>query len=308
NQFTDANTGAITAQVFSISNLGVNRTNGLEFGLSLPDKPFGLTGYLSATYSNVFNSNPPLIAGEDVLPLVSKSSLALQNVYRAGYVSPFVINAAASYKMRNGFRINPIFNYDRGYPIGAGQLTASGSRQAAGFLIDGQYRTIVQTNLDQATVPSYRAGYFENAYTPSYRGSFTPTNYVDPVNPGNYFAPYIAATRGTPEAASAGGILSRPRLYSDLSLEYAVNKNTFGVLIHNLFGNVYSEPTLNPLYQPVATGVAGPLTGMRSQGNPASPFFAAGTRNLPDSVFSKSPYIEIPNNPTTFRFYYQIAL
>ncbi|GAC1417126.1 MAG: hypothetical protein NVSMB5_07640 [Candidatus Velthaea sp.] len=308
NQFTDVNTGAITAQVFAVSNLSINRTTGLEFGLSLPDKPFGLTGYLSATYSNVFNSNPPLIAGEDLLPLVSKASLALGNVYRAGYVSPFVINAGASYKTRNGFRINPIVNYDRGYPIGAGNTTASGSRQAAGFLIDGQFRTIPQTNLDQATVPSYRSGYFENAYTPSYRGSYTATNYVDPVNPGSYYSPYIAATRGTPESASAGGVLSRPRLQTDLSLEYARNKNTFGVLVKNLIGSKYSEPTLNPLYQPVATGVAGPLTGQRSQGNPASAFYNLGTRNLPDSVFNHSPYIEIPNNPTTFRFYYQIAL
>jgi hypothetical protein len=308
NQFTDAVTGTITAQVFAVDNLGINRTNGLEFGLSLPEKPYGLTGYISATYSNVFNSNPPLIAGEDQLPLVSKSSLALQNVYRAGYVSPFVINAAASYKTRNGFHINPIFNYDRGYPIGAGNLTPSGARQAAGFLIDGQYRTIVQTNLDAATVPSYRSGYFENAYTPSYRGSYTATNYVDPINPGNYYSPYIAATRGTPEAPTAGGVLSRPRLFTDLSVEYAKNKNTFGLLIRNLIGTKYSEPTINPLYQPVATGVAGPLTGQRAQGNPASPFYALGTRNIPDAAYGKNAYIEIPNLPTTYRFYYQLAL
>ena len=307
NQFTDAS-GAIAAQVFAVDNLGINRTNGLEFGMSLPEKPYGLTGYLSATYSNVFNSNPPLIAGEDQLPLVSKSSLALQNVYRAGYVSPFVINAGASYKTRNGFRINPIFNYDRGYPIGAGNLTPSGARQAVGFLIDGSYRTIVQTNLDQATVPAYNAGYFSNGYTPAYRGSYTATNYVDPINPGSYYAPYIAATRGTPEAATAGGVLSRPRLSTDLSVEYARNKNTFGLLIHNLVGTRFSEPTLNPLYQPVATGVAGPLTGQRAQGNPTNPFYSLGNRNIPDAAFGKNPYVEIPNNPTTYRFYYQIAL
>lgn len=300
--------GAIAGQVFAVDNVGINRTNGVEFGLSLPEKPYGLTGYLSATYSNVFNATPPLIAGEDQLPLVSKSSLALQNVYRAGYVSPFVVNAGASYKTRSGFRINPILNYDRGFPIGAGNLTPSGARQAAGFLIDGQYRTIVQTNLDAATVPSYSSAYFQNAYTPSYRGSYTATNYVDPINPGSYYAPYIAATRGTPEAATAGGVLSRPRLFTDLSLEYAHNKNTFGLLVHNLIGSKYSEPTLNPLYQPVATGVAGPLTGQRPQGNPTNPFYSLGTRNIPDFAYGKNAYTEIPNNPTTYRFYYQIAL
>jgi len=133
-------------------------------------------------------------------------------------------------------------------------------------------------------------------------------NFVDPVNPGNYYSPYIAATRGTPEAATAGGVLSRPRLFTDLSVEYARNKNTFGILVHNLIGSKFSEPTLNPLYQPVATGVAGPLTGQRTQGNPASPFYALGTRNLPDAAFGKNAYIEIPNNPTTYRFYYQLAL
>ena len=308
NQFVDAVTGSITAQVFAVSNLGINRTAGAEFGLSLPDKPYGIGGYLSATYSNVFNSTPPLIAGEDQLPLVSKSSLALQNVYRAGYVSPFVINAGASYKTRSGFRFNPIFNYDRGFPIGAGNLTPSGARQAAGFLIDGSFRTIVQTNLDQATVPSYSSAYFGNQYTASYRGSYTATNYVDPINPGNYYSPYIAATRGTAEAATAGGVLSRPRLFTDLSVEYARNKNTFGVLVHNLIGTKYSEPTLNPLWQPVATGVGGPLTGQRVQGNPLSSFYSLGTRNIPDAAFRTSPYTEIPNNPTTYRFYYQIAL
>jgi hypothetical protein len=180
--------------------------------------------------------------------------------------------------------------------------------RAHGFLIDGQYRTIVQTNLDAATVPANSAGYFQNVYTPPYRGGFTATNYVDPINPGSYYAPYIAATRGTPEAATAGGVLSRPRLFTDMSVEYARNKNTFGLLVHNLIGTKYSQPSLNPLYQPVATGVAGPLTGQRPQGNPTNPFYSLGTRNIPDFAYGKNAYTEIPNNPTTYRFYYQIAL
>jgi len=309
---TDPTTGAILNQVFATSNKGINKTSGVELGFSLPDKAVGLTGYLSATYTNVIQSTPPLISGEDGVPLVSQASLALGKTYRAGYVSPFVINAGAQYKTKSGFRFNPIFNYDRGYPIGVGNTTASGGNTAGGSQINGVFYNIPTSNLSPG-IPSlvdYRGAV----------GAFTSPNYVDPVNPGNAFHPYFAATRGTAETSAAGGLLSRPRLYANASIEYSQHKNTFGVLLTNLFDNVFSEPSVNPFYQPVATGIAGPQSGTQVAGNPNAPSnttlapatptanaYLYGQRNLP--AYQTSPFILLPNAaPRAVRFYYQLAL
>lgn len=279
-------TGSPTQTIFSVNNVGVNKTSGIEAGLTTPDKAVGFSGFLSATYTNAITSTPPLVGGENALPTISKASLVLGDTYRAGFISPFVVRVGGTYRTKSGFHINPVIGYDRGFPIGVGNIVAT--------QVGTSYFNLPQTNLVNTKYSGYQG----------ITGAANATNYVDPSNPGSRFRPNIAATRGTSEAASAGGILSRPRIESNLAIEYVHTRNTFGVLAENLFGNVYGEPIVNPFYQPVATGVAGPQTGV---GGPAA-FGQPGYANLPGTAHAFEPYIQIPNRPLVLRFYYQLAL
>lgn len=306
-QKVDPVTGAILYQVFSVNNNSINKTPGVEFSVTTPDRPVGVSGYFSATYQNVLSSVPPLINGEDTLPLVNVSSFALGDVYRSGFVSPFSARIGATFKTKSGFRINPNLSYDIGYPYGVGNLIApSGS-------INGQFYNIAQTNLGIAA-PS-GIGFQSTTGTP------IATNYVDPAYPGSFLFPNIAASRGTPEKSAAGGTLSHPSLAADLTLEFTRKRNTVGVQIQNVFGNVYNGnlPTVNTYYQPVTTGFAGPQTGLITQANPQQQipagqpggplnYYQHGFANLPSNVYGQQPYLLLPNEPTTFRFYYQLAL
>jgi hypothetical protein len=294
--------GVPITQVFGVNNVGINKTSGLEFGLQSADHPTGFLGYVSATYANVIDSVPPLVSGEDELPLIPTASLLLGDTYRAGYVSPLVINLGAQYKFHNGFRINPVLTYDRGYPIGVGNLKASTDPF-------GGFANLPQSNLNPPTLSGY------NQIT----GAFNATNYVDPVNPGTKINPNIAASRGTPETSAAGGILSRPRLNANITFEFTRNRNTFGLLVQNVFANQFGEPIPNPYYQPVATGIAGPQTGQTSAAIPGTVTYAyGGFRNIPNYIYGQSAYV-LPlgapgvnapdlSRPLTFRAYYQLSL
>ena len=300
SQILDPVTGAPVTQVFGTANVGTTKTTGVELGLTSPQRAVGLSGYLTMTYTNAMSTVPPLIIGEDNVPLVSLTSVALGNLYHSGFISPFTLNAGVQYRTKSGFRVNPIFNYDKGYPIGVGNLTPSGGR--VGATINGQAYNVVQTNLGLGQPAQAAAG---NA-----TGANSATNYVDPVNPGNYFKPYIAATRGTPETSSAGGYLSRPRLTTDVSFEFQRRRNTFGLLVSNLFGNIYSEPALNPYWQPVANGVGGPNTGKNAAGYPTNiAYVVGGFRNFSPLRYGSQQYVEYPNQaPLGLRFYYQLSL
>jgi hypothetical protein len=162
NQVLNAQ-GVPVSQVFGVDNVGLNKTSGLEFGLQTADHPTGFAGYLSATYTNVLDSVPPLVASEDRLPLIPTASLILGDVYRAGYVSPFVTNVGFQYKFKNGFRINPVLSYDRGFPIGVGNLVASTNP------LTGNYANLPQSNLNPPTLSGYTG----------ITGAFNATNYVD---------------------------------------------------------------------------------------------------------------------------------
>lgn len=299
SQVIQPTTGQILSQVFNSTNLGVNRTTGVELGLTTPDRETGLAGFLSLTYQNVFNSTPPLIGGEDSLPINSSGSLALGDLYRAGYVSPFIARLGFEYKTPSGLRFNPILQFDRGYPYGVGTTIASGQ------VINGSFYNIPQVNLGPGVtqIPGYLG----------VTGSGLATQFVDPAYPGSIFTPNIAATRGTPETSQAGGVLSKPELNAELSIEWTRKRNTLGVLIQNVFGNVYygSHLQVNPYYQPVTTGVPGPQTGMLPQANPnfaGGVFRNRGYANVPADAFGNGAYILVPNAPTQFQFYYQRAL
>jgi Carboxypeptidase regulatory-like domain/TonB dependent receptor len=284
--------GVPVSQVFGITNTGINKTTGLEFGLTTPQRAVGLSGYLSATYTNVIGSVPPLVASEDTLPLVPAASVALNNTYRAGYISPFVVNLGLQFRTKTGFKINPILNYDRGYPLGVGNLIATA-------LPDGTFANLPQTNGNPPTLAGFGG----------ITGAFNATNYLDPANPGTYVNPNIAASRGTPETSNAGGFLSRPRLNADIDFEYTHKRNTIGLYVQNVFSNQYLEPQINPYWQPVTTGVGGVQTGTSASATPGSQSYTyGGFRNIPGQIYSTSPYVENLFRPLSLTLYYQLHI
>ena len=290
---TDPVSGLAIFGPSTLSSAGIDKTTGVEFLLT-KDAPVGLSGFLALTYVNRLQNVPPGYGGqtEDFYPSIPPASLALGNLYRAGYLSPLNGRLGVNYKTRGGFRVNPIVSYDKGFPIiGAGNLTSA--------FVNTKPYVVPNTN---ASIPGY--GIIANGGAPS-----VVTQYVSPTNPGSVFNPNIAATRGTPETALAGGVLSRARFNTDIDFEYSKPgwRGTLGLYVSNLFNQIYSEPSINSRYQPVATGIAGPQTGQTSG------YFLYGPQlgyyNYGPERFGQQPYIIVPNNaPTRLRLYYQVQL
>jgi hypothetical protein len=266
-------------------SVGVNKTTGVQLYYTLPDRPKGFSGFVSATYLNEFTNTPPGSDNpynQDFQPVILPQSLAAGALYRAGFVTPFDARVGVVYKTLGGLRINPVINFDRGYPYGVGNLTP--------YLYNNRGIFVPQTNLtDQYGPPGA-------------------TNYVDPANPGSIFDPVIAASRGTPEGPAGGAYLSQPRLTADMTVEWTPRhgRSTFGVQVINVFGNYYSTPSINGSYQPVTTGHVGPLTG-QNQGAVQFPGLTALI--TAPNTFPYSPYNVLADEaPTRFRFYYQLSL
>jgi hypothetical protein len=267
---------------------GKNTTTGVDLQYTLPDRKYGITGFVSATYVNEFTNTPP--AGDnpypqDFEPYVLPQSYATGDLYRAGFVSPFTTNIGLSYAFKSGFRINPIVHFNVGYPYNAGLLTP-----------------IVSSLFGPENVPNTN---LTNQFGPAGAPQF-----VDPANPGDTSNPVIAATRGAKETPSGGGLLSRPQLTADLTLEYTPpnSRATFGVQILNLLNNeYYGVPAPNIYnYYPVTTGVAGPLTGQNTTG-----LAYPGLANIVAKEINPYAAYTIPTvnvAPTNFRLYFQYAL
>ncbi len=286
------------AAVFTVNNEGLNRTTGAEFGVNTPDRPRGFSAFLAMTYQNVLGTTPPLIGGEDALPINGSGSLILGDVYRAGYVSPFTTRLGVTWKhldaKGNGWRVNPILQYDRGYPYSVGNEIASSGNICAVC----SFGNIPQVNFGVGVnqIPTFQAS----------NGTSTSTQYYDPAYSGNNENPNIAATRGTPQTSAAGGVLWKPNLEADLVIEYKHARSTFGIQFQNLFGNAFNNqiPFVNPYYQPVATGLSGPQTGTNP--NLGLPGFANVPKNT--YAFDNGAYLILPLAPMQTTLYYQFKL
>ena len=291
-QLNPNGTGSILFAPPLETNLGIERTTGLEFLISR-DVAYGLTGEFELTYLNELSNVVPLSSSEDFFPSIPAASLALGNLYRVGFLSPLQGTLALGYKMRSGWKINPIVTYNHGYPIGNGTIGQ--------FFIGNKAFNIPATN---TTV---------NGQTTFSGGSSGAMQYVDPFNPGSVFKPNIDATRGGALTPSAGGALTASRFATNLDIEFSPpgSHNTFGVLVTNLFGNIYGQPSVNSRWQPVATGIGGARTGYTTNapngfnaGFPNEGFF-----NYYPAMFQYDPFILIPSGSLpTFRLYYQANL
>ena len=293
-------------QIFGTANFGFNRTTGVELNVTTPDRPVGASGFFTATYQNVLSTTPPLSINETNTPLLSPATLALGDLYRAGYVSPFSFRVGGTLNTKSGFSVTPVLQYDIGYPYSIGNTIA-------GNLGGGQFANIPQVN--------YGAGVTPLNQIQNTNGTLLSTNYYDPAYPGNNLKPNIAFTRGTQAGPATGAFLSPANLQANLTLQYKKSGNTFGVQFTNLFGNAYinSVPGINPFYQPVATGLSGPQTGHNTC---AAQYQATrGCADIPKDVYaySNGAYLLTNGNftgttqlapllPNTIQVYYQRAL
>jgi len=268
-----------------VTNKGRDYASGIDFRIT-KEAPVGFAGQFTASYINEFSNVVPLSASEDFFPSIPTASLLAGNLYRVGFLSPFQSVLSLSYKTRSGWRFNPQFFYDVGYPVNSGLLTP--------VFVNGNPVNVSATN--------YTYGQ-SNASTGA-------VQYLDPLNPGSVFAPNIAATRGTPEAASPGGVLSHSDFFANMTFEYGTPKGyKLGVTVNNVFNQLYLGSYfqgINPRYQPIATGISGPLTGYSS--NPTdytNPNLGALAR-YGTIVHGRDAYLNSPENtPRNFYFYVQ---
>lgn len=300
--------------IFVTSNQGFNKTSGVELGITSPQRALGLSGFFSATYQNVLSTTPPFTTGETTVPLENLATLSLGNLYRAGYVSPFSIRIGAADSMRDGITVSPQIEYNIGYPYSVGNLIAACVQPTATGC--AKYANVRQVDFG----PGITGG--ESSLVGSNPGSSVSTNYFDPSDPGTSQRPNIDATRGTPATAANGGILSRPNLTANLSVEWKFHANTVGVQMTNLFGNAWANavPAINPWYQPVANGISGPQTGYNScvsqvgKARGCYPYvardsyaFPSGAYLLSNGNFTGTPTFG-PIQPFNIQVYYQRAI
>lgn len=292
----DPVTGAQNSGSFQVRETGIQKTFGLEFFLTTPDHPTGLSGFMTMNYVNELTNTPP-VSGADSLPTVSQFLYQTNTLFHQSYLPPFSIRSGIEYKSKGGWRVNPIFSYDGGIPFGVG-------KDAIGF-VNGVLYHLPTGNVGVATP-------YAGPGNPNQ--SINATCYVDPAFPGSYFHPRDFACRGYDEPALAGQKYTRPRLYTDLDLEFAKNRSTFGVYVTNLFNNYRGEPGVNQAWQPVANGEGGLQTGQFAAANPLNPdgtpnaFYFTGARD--ESRFDEYwlPFNRLYVPGITLRFYAQFKL
>jgi hypothetical protein len=219
-----------------LSNNGKEHATGIDLNVTR-QVAFGLSGQLTASYINEFSSVIPLSTNEDFFPSIVPASIALGNVYRVGFLSPFQATLGLTYRTRSGWRFNPRYTYNIGYPTGVGTTTAAFVNNAA--------LNLPNTNVLPGSAPS------------------GPYYYIDPMNPGSFINPNIVANRGESETSSPGGKLTPPNGFLNLSVEYSppTSRLSYGVDVINIFDQVFSGAQLSARYQPIATGISGPLSG-----------------------------------------------
>jgi hypothetical protein len=219
-----------------LSNSGKEHATGIDLNITR-QVAYGLSGQFTATYINEFSSVIPLSTNEDFFPSIVPASIALGNVYRVGFLSPFQGTLGLTYRTRSGWRFNPRYTYNIGYPTGVGTTTAA--------FVNNVAANLPNTNVLPGAAPS------------------GPYYYIDPMNPGSFFSPNIVANRGESETSSPGGKLTPPNGFLNLSVEYSppTSNLSYGFDVLNIFDQVFSGAQLSARYQPIATGISGPLSG-----------------------------------------------
>ena len=157
------------------------------------------------------------------------------------FLSPLQANLALTYHTKSGWAVNPRIRYNIGYPIGGGNLTAA--------VVNGVAMNVPNTNVLQLGAAQ--------------QGGLPPAYYADPMYPGSITNPNVVATSGYTQKSSPGGNLTAPSSTTAITIYHysARSRLSWGVDIENLFNELYTGAFYNSRYQPLATGISGPLTG-----------------------------------------------
>jgi hypothetical protein len=268
------------------TNLGKEFATGVDVNIT-KENPVGLSGQWTMTYVNEFSSVLPTSSGEDFFPSIPYSSVLAGNVYRVGFLSPFQSTVGLTYKTLSGWRFNPRLTYNIGYPIGTGTLTAD--------ILNGAAVNVPNTNV----IPGGAAT--SEGIGPAY--------YVDPLDPGSLLDPNIDASRGNSETTSPGGKLTPSNFYLNFTVEYSppAARYKIGFDVENIFNRVYSGAFFNPYYQPVASGISGPLTGYSYIPTDYIESYAT-PRYLPQ-FGGNSVFVNFPNNiGRTYYVYFSVKV
>ncbi len=249
--------GAVIPGTVNVTNDGRAQTLGAELQISRQITQ-GLSVQLNATYVNQFvNYLTPMTPA--FRPAVQPALLASGTLFHPQYLSPFTATASFDYRTRDGWRIDPILQYIRGFPVGAWANDAA--------FINGTASLIPNTNL------------FGN-----FNGQ--PCSYVDPQTPGTPQSPNVVGSTGGGCNAALNVSLTHPVLYANLAISRDLSRRiTLGLEIQNLFNNYANYPYYNPGYINNGFGVSGPGSGT----NPVAGF--PGT--IP--AYAGGPFIAYPS-------------
>ena len=264
--------------IFATANKGYEKTSGAELDITTPQRAVGFSGFVAATYQNVLTTTEPFTSYENAFPIIPPASVALGDLYRADFVSPFSVRIGGVENLKNGFSISPQIQMNIGYPYNLGNTIAA-------QLPNGTFANVPLVDFG----PAVSTGLGNTGSLIGAPGAAIATNYYDPANPGSAIAPNIAANRGAGVSLGSGDLLSHLNLTADVTFQYKWSRNTVGLQLFNLFGNAYVNtiPIVNPYYQPVATGISGPQTNYGSCVNQVG----AGNRGC---------YATIPSNANAF--------
>jgi len=286
-------TGLTSAAVFTTTANGQERTFGLEEQVTTPEVPrgrSGVSGYATLDYLNQYTRTPATANGSS-LPILPAYLLTSNQFFRSAFVPPVTISTGLTYQMKDGLRITPSLLFNTGYAFGVG-------RSAFGF-INGVNYTLPETNFGVNT-PYAGPGSPNLPINASY--------YVDPQIPGLSTNPNIVASRGYNEPAIAGNGRSPAQGYLNLNIEYPYKNVTLGLQVFNLTNNVYGVPQVNQVYQPVATGVAGPQTGKFANALPYSNTYVPGAADESYNDGGTLPFINGYGPGINFNVYARLKI
>ena len=250
--------GVVIPGTTSVTNAGKAQTFGAEFQ-GFQYVSHSLSIIVNATYLNQFVN---FVSSNAFRPSVQPALLASGETFHPSYFSPFTMAATFDYR-KDGWRFNPIVEYNRGYPVGLWG--------APPVFLNGVPVNVPNTNLFNSVGNQY-------------------CYYVDPQVPGTATNPNIVGSTGGGCTAAANGALTHPIAIFDLAISKDIAKRfTLGVEVHNLFNNTANYPYYNPGYVNNGNGVSGPGSGV----NPA---FTSG---LPGAAaqYPSTPFFAIPSGP-----------
>jgi hypothetical protein len=254
----------------TVTNAGKGHTLGVEFAVSR-QVVHGISMQFNATYINQFINYFSNVA---FLPTVQPGILHTDTLAHPVYLSPLSGAFTVDYR-RSGWRIDPIWSFNDGYPIGVWQSSPI-NISPGGANPNGPYVFGPNTNTFGG-----------------FGGTFC--YYTDPQIPGTPQHPNIVGSIGGGCTKNLHGGLTKPVVFLNLVVARDLGKNMqVGFEVWNAFDNVSNYPyyTANPgtinSYVNNGFGAYGPGSG-------TSQF--AGVNVAAPASFPPGPWFNVPSGP-----------